>query len=210
MPTKKSPTRTPLPTLTARHDAQGNEDEEDSRDIGESSITPKSSGVSPPTMENTPPKSPDENLEANDNGSPDNNKDVNTVVNNVNGDSRISPPPSCNGPSSKRKRSVDIANHSELALKELQELSRFDKKPASPQTETKTLFALHPSKTKGMKLLPHPLPQDPSESETKRLTTASSSTPENPPPQKRRKRGRPSQDAKCRGEEAEEIIVEGG
>ncbi|KAI1737611.1 hypothetical protein F4680DRAFT_450874 [Xylaria scruposa] len=199
MPTKKSPTRTPLPTLIARQDAQVNEDEE-SRDI-ESNDIPRSSDLSSPIMVTTPPKSPVEYLEPNDNGNLSSNKDVNTVgtggtqtvVNSVNSDSRISLSPSCNGPSRKMNRSADTANHSELEFKELREPFWYDQKTASPQTETKIFFALHPSKTQGMKLLPHPLLQDPPKPKAKRRTNASGLTPENPPPQKRRKRGRPRQ-----------------
>ncbi|TRX95150.1 hypothetical protein FHL15_003842 [Xylaria flabelliformis] len=197
MPTKGRPSRTPLPKLIARRDTQGNEDEE-SRHIEESKGTRRSSDLSSPTMANTSPKSPVEYLEPNDDGSLDNNENVNSGlgpacsngINGVKDDSQRGPSPSCNGPSSKRKRSPATTTHTEPGWKNFFP-SEYDQKATSPQTETKTLFALHPSKTKGMKLLPHPLLQGLSESGAKRRTTASSSTPEKPPPRKRRKRSRP-------------------
>ncbi|KAI0861534.1 hypothetical protein F4860DRAFT_524184 [Xylaria cubensis] len=216
MTKKKGPSRTPLPKLIARRDVQGNQEKE-SLHIEESNGTHRSSDLSSPTMADTSPESPVEYLGPNDNGSLDNNENVNTGlgpacpngVNGVNDDSQSGPSPTYDGPSSKGERSPAITNHTELEWKSFFP-SGYEQKAASPETKTKTLFALHPSQTKGMKLLPHPLLQDLSESGAERGTNASSPAPKNPPQRKQRKKSRPGKQTSGHGATGrEKTLLEG-
>ncbi|RYC66157.1 hypothetical protein CHU98_g71 [Xylaria longipes] len=191
MSAKKSTIRTPLPSLAASQDAQGNKDTK-SQIEPENNNEPCSNELPFPPTEGMPPGNRPKDQE---HSTRPNHEQALKAVRGLllfvehqndqrpNGNGRVNnkcPSPACNNLNSKGMKRAAADNDVEHTPKSKK--SRRAKKPiipptsheepnindaeaVLPETEAKRhVFALHPSITQGMGLLPHPLLQSPSQS----------------------------------------------